>query len=118
MINEYVYSEPFEEMPDLYDFYIACLYLRYRRREVSWASFLWASGDYADGYQAVKCDCRWFYEMVTELEDSGFSIEREKLQVEIVTETFELEIKMAEEIYKPFHQYFREYILTNSKNRE
>ncbi|MEI5909284.1 hypothetical protein WAK64_19730 [Bacillus spongiae] len=54
--------------------------------------------------------------MVTELEDSEYSIEKEKLQVEIVKEIFELENKMAEELYKPFLLYFREYILTNNKN--
>ncbi|MEI5906846.1 hypothetical protein WAK64_07210 [Bacillus spongiae] len=31
VINEYVLSEPFEKMPDFYDFYIACLYLKYKR---------------------------------------------------------------------------------------
>lgn len=115
VINEYAYSEPFEEMPDFYDFYIACLYLRYRRREITWASFLWGSGEYADRTQAVKCDCEWFYEMVTELEDCEYSIEKEKIQVEIVKDIFELEIKMAEELYKPFQLYFREYILNSNE---
>ncbi|MFE4430742.1 hypothetical protein ACFRH9_27770 [Peribacillus butanolivorans] len=97
-INEYASSEPFEEIPsDLYDFYIACIYIRYKRREISWATFLQMAGEFADYAQAVKCDCEWFYEMLNVYEDSEFSKGIEKYQTKKVSEIFKVNSTEAQD---------------------
>jgi hypothetical protein len=119
VINEYGFnSEPFEEIQsDLCDFFIACLFLRYNRREISWATFLKKSGEFADVTQAVKCDCEWFYEMLNNYEDSDFSKGLEKTQIKKVNEVFRISIEEAQELYSPFQLYFHEYVTNNNKNK-
>lgn len=73
ILNNYAFSEPFEELSmDLDDFYIGSLYIRYERREISWATFLEKAGNYADNYQWCKKDCEYFYYMLNDYEDSCF----------------------------------------------
>lgn len=118
VINEYTNSEPFEGISsDLYDFYIACLYIRYNRREISWATFLQNAGEYADGTQAVKCDCEWFYEMLNDYEDSDFSRRLERTQTKKVIEVFQINIDEAQELYRPFQLYFQKYVTSNNNKR-
>lgn len=77
-ILEYVNSEPREDCPsDLEKFYIACLWLRYERRELSWATFLREAGEYLD---AVNGDwhCETPYHYLNLHEDAHFSEASEK----------------------------------------
>ena len=118
VINEYAYSEPFEEIPsEICDFFIACLYLSYNRREISWATFLQKAGEYADGTQAVECDCEWFFELLNVYEDSQFSKGLEKNQTKKVREIFQVNITEAQELYRPFQHYFQEFVTQNNKNK-
>lgn len=111
IVNRYAYSPPFEMFPDsVYDFYLGCLFLRYERRELSWASFLNDSGNYADAYQAVKHDCEFFYYMLNDYEDSEYSFELEKKQAGMIKEEFKNEIHEARDLYVPFLDYFRRYV--------
>jgi hypothetical protein len=109
--NRYAFSEPFEVSPYAGgDFYIACLYLRYERRELSWASFLNGAGDYTDSTQAGKHDCEHFYYMLNDLEDSEFSIELERQQREQIQQEFKEDIQEARDFYTPFIDYFKRYV--------
>ncbi|MRN53976.1 hypothetical protein [Paenibacillus monticola] len=113
IVNGYAFSEPFEAFPDsLYDFHIGCLYVRYERKELSWASFLEESGDFADGYQAVKKDCQFFYYMFNDYHDSEYSLDLELKQAELVKKEFMNEIYEVQGIYTPFVDYFRKYVLS------
>ncbi|MBP1960830.1 hypothetical protein [Paenibacillus aceris] len=118
IVNTYAFSEPFETYPDsLPDLYVGCLFIRYERKEISWASFLKESGDYADGegYFALKHDCEYFYHMLNEYEDNEFSIQLEQKQAEDIKEAFRNEIQEVRIIYNPFVEYFRKYVsLQNS----
>lgn len=67
---------------------IACLYQRYKRRELSWATFLLETGMYADGRSAVRKECEYFYELLNQYEDSYF--------------LESLELKQSMEVYKIF----------------
>ena len=49
IINEFVNSDPIESFDTEYEFgYVACLFLRYERREISWTTFLTEVGRFTD----------------------------------------------------------------------
>ncbi|WP_172200951.1 hypothetical protein [Saccharibacillus qingshengii] len=113
IVKNYMYSEPFVDFyrSELFDQYIACLYLRYDRREISWASFLSLSGDYADGSQEVKKDCDYFYELLNEYKNHEFDEKLEHNQKEEIKINFIEEIKEIEGFYKIFKDYFKQFII-------
>lgn len=119
IVNAYAFSEPFETFPDsLTDFYVGCLFIRYERNELSWASFLEKSGDYADGegYSTLKHDCEYFYHMLNEYEDNEYSIQLENKQAEIVKDAYRNEIQDVRVLYNPFVDYFRKYVSLQKNN--
>lgn len=76
-IREFVFSEPFEqEPPDIERFHVACLFLRYERRELSWATFLEKTGEVLDSYNG-DLDCETPYYYLNLYEDAYFSRESE-----------------------------------------
>lgn len=76
--REYVFSEPFEETPvDIDKFHVGCLWIRYERRELSWASFLQLSGEYLDA-AGGDWDCETPYHYLNTIEDAYFSYESEE----------------------------------------
>jgi hypothetical protein len=111
IVNTYAFSEPFEAFPDtVYDLHIGCLYLRYERKEISWASFLADSGRFADSYQAVKQPCEFFYYMLNDYEDHEYWSPLELEQAESVEREFQSAIAEAKRLYSPFVDYFRNYV--------
>ncbi|MDQ0887816.1 hypothetical protein QFZ81_002904 [Paenibacillus sp. V4I9] len=117
IVNAYAFSEPFEAFPDsLYDFYVACLFIKCERKQVSWASFLKEAGDFADGYQAVKHDCEFFYFMLNDFEDSEYAIDLELKQKEVIKNSFKNEIQDVHNFYAPFTTYFRKYVQLQKTN--
>src|SRR5258705_12684497 len=60
----FAHSEPAEELSwdERTDDYIASVYLRYERRELSWATFLTMAGKEADA-NGGKNECEYFYAM-------------------------------------------------------
>lgn len=76
-IREFVFSEPFEqEPPGIEKFHVACLFLRYERRELSWATFLEKTGEILDSYNG-DLDCETPYYYLNLYEDAYFSLESE-----------------------------------------
>lgn len=72
-VREFVYSEPFEAAPsDLEKFAVACLWLRYERRELSWATFLRMAGALLDSASA-DWDCETPYHYLNVYEDAYFT---------------------------------------------
>ncbi len=119
IVNTYAFSEPFEAFEDsLFDLHIGCLFLRYERREMSWSAFLKASGHFADGYQAMKQDCGFFYDMLNLYEDNEYSADLEFRQAEILRKDFKEEIEEARWLYAPFVYYFRKYVLSQKGQSE
>lgn len=77
-IRKYTYSEPFEHFPnDRYKFYVGCLWLRYERREISWATYLHLVGKHLD---SVNDDwrCEIPYHYLNVFEEAYFTEESEK----------------------------------------
>ncbi|MNI11634.1 hypothetical protein D3C73_647860 [compost metagenome] len=113
IVNKYINSEPFIDFynSELFNQYIACLYLKYDRREISWASFLFSSGQYADNCQAVKEPCKYFYDLLSEYEDSEFRIGLEYKQKEEIQNKFLKEIKEIQAVYDVFRDYFKQFII-------
>lgn len=112
IVNKYIHSEPFVEdyRNSLFDQYIACLYIKYDRREISWASFLLGSGQYSDHNQAVKEPCEYFFELLNEYEAEEFNIELEYKQREEIQDKFRNEIIEMQAMYDVFREYFKQYI--------
>lgn len=118
IVNKYLNSEPFFDFykSDLSDQYIACLYLKYDRRELSWASFLMSSGEYADSNQAVKEPCEYFFDLLNEYEDSEFHMDLEYKQKEEIQNKFLQEIKEIQSVYDVFKGYYRQFVKERTKS--
>jgi hypothetical protein len=73
IVNGFVHSEPFEPLSDdeYIDELVAASFLRYERREISWATFLNLSGRMTDTDQG-RYGCEYFYEMLDELRRADF----------------------------------------------
>jgi len=112
IVNTYIQSDPFFDRneSEFFDQYIACLYLKYDRREKSWASFLWSAGEYADSCEAVKEPCEYFYHLLNEYERSEFDPELEDKQNKEIQSKFRKEIKEMQALYEMFKRYFRQYV--------
>lgn len=112
IIERYIQSEPFDacNCTCLGDFYIACLFCRYQRKEISWATFLKEAGDYADGVGDCSQECEYFYMMLNELEDEEYNDEIEKAYQVKVQNDFMSEIEEAREYHDYFLYYFRAYV--------
>ncbi|MNC78281.1 hypothetical protein D3C75_1304510 [compost metagenome] len=77
-----------------------------------------ASGHFADGYQAMKQDCGFFYDMLNLYEDNEYSADLEFRQAEILRKDFKEEIEEARWLYAPFVYYFRKYVLSQKGQSE
>ncbi|MHC4177811.1 MAG: hypothetical protein ACYSWU_09905 [Planctomycetota bacterium] len=108
-LREYVFSEPFEAgPPDLEKFHVACLWLRYERRELSWASLLRVVGDYLDG-AGGDWDCETPYHYLNMHEDAYFSMDSELSTRERYLADHDLTpwIEMARQQFEPFKRLRR-----------
>jgi len=76
--REFVFGEPFERSPEnIEKFHVGCLWLRYERRELSWATYLQLTGSYLDAASG-DWDCEIPYHYLNRLEDEYFTPESEK----------------------------------------
>jgi hypothetical protein len=72
-VREFALSEPFETVPSgMVKFWVACLWLRYERRELSWATFLRITGEYLDP-NGGDWDCETPYHFLNVYEDAYFT---------------------------------------------
>ena len=77
-LREYIFSEPFEPWPEgLEKFHVACVWLRYERRELSWATFLRLAGEYLDAASG-DWDCETPYHYLNLHEDDYFTKDSEE----------------------------------------
>jgi hypothetical protein len=119
IVNDYAFS--FEDMVNGHNverynkYFLSCLYLRYKRNEISWATFLNEAGKYSD-INACDIDCEYFFDKLTKFEDSLFSSNLEKTQSNIVVNRFLKEsLDDVLELYNEFKMYFIQYV-NNRKN--
>lgn len=95
------------------DFYLACLYVKYKKKQISWGTFLFSAGQYSDG-NSCFAECEYFYGMLTELEEHEFSVKVETKQSNQVSPMIAQYIAEVERLYAYFMIYFRRYC--NAKN--
>lgn len=77
-LGSFIYSEPFVPAPkDIEKFHVGCLWLRYKRREISWATFLKKTGEFLD---CADCDweCETPYHYLNLYEDAYFTKDSEE----------------------------------------
>ena len=94
-------SEPFEDLSGASDDFLGFLWIRYQRRELSWATFLNEAGVYSDGANGA-IECEFFYTMLNELEEADFGSGVEERQCRDVKRRLEGIIDRAREFYARF----------------
>lgn len=111
LLQTYVNSPPFEEMPSVQcsDEFVACLFLRYLSREISLATFFSDAGMWTDSNGGSFC-CEYFYEQLNKLEDCEYSIEVEQRLCLEIEDTFADAHATISPFYEYFRAYFREYV--------
>lgn len=113
IVHEYAFS--FEETIYDHDFlrynkyFLACLYLRYERNEISWATFLFEAGRYSDGMEC-GVNCEYFFEMLTSYENSLYSSTLENSQSKDVYVFIKNSIDDVVDLYNGFQKYFIEFV--------
>jgi hypothetical protein len=108
VLVEFVTSEPFEEQDaSLHNRdHIASLFLRYERREISWATFLNEAGRFSDCNQG-EVPCEIFYELLNQFEDSDFDLSLERKQVAEVLGEYQKAVDSIRELYREIRQCSR-----------
>lgn len=91
VVGDFAYSPPFEPLTLDDNFHIACLFLRYKRRELSWATFLYEAGQFADAADATP-ECEFWYSLLNQTEASNFNLSLETRQVSEVRPQIQLAI--------------------------
>ncbi len=116
IVCTYAYSEPFIEFLGTTEFYVACLFLKYRIGQISWATFLGKAGSYTDAYQD-SVDCSYFFCMLNDIEAMEFDRNLEGVQVEDVVSHFAHAIDEAKVVYNFFLHYFRQNKIAKAVGR-
>lgn len=105
-LRGYIFSEPFDARPnDMEKFHIACLWLRYERRELSWATFLRLAGEHLDAADG-DWDCETPFHVLNVYEDAYFSNESEEQTKSGYLADHDLRpwIEMAKAKFEPFRK--------------
>ena len=103
-VKDYVFSEPFEPRPpEMEKYSVACLWLRYERRELSWATFLQMAGEVLDSASA-DWQCETPYYHLNIYGDAYFSAEAEERTKRDYLKDHDLTpwIEVAESRFEPF----------------
>jgi len=110
-VNRFVYSEPFEsfDAEKCSDEHVACMFLRYQRGAISWATFLTEGGSFTDAYDGRRC-CEYFYAFLNELENNEYAQQLETRQRAEIESEFSVAISTIQPLYDMFMRYFREYV--------
>lgn len=113
IVNSYAFSSPVSNF-SYPDFHLACLYIKYKTKQISWATFLEAAGECSDG--PICCvECEYFYTFLNQLEENEFSLSTELEQSKQVHALLIEWIPEAERLYNYFLTYFRKYCLQQKK---
>lgn len=119
IIHDYADAPPFEEgatdeRNGRIDEYVACLFLRYQRGELSWATFLRETGDYLDSANGRRA-CEDFYSLLTDLEHHEYAKELERTQRAAIEREFQGAIERIDAVYRVFAEYFRRFVASQGR---
>lgn len=101
LLREYAYSHPSSDYSTADVQYLGFLWLRYERRELSWATFLDSAGRYSDASNA-GIDCEYFFEFLNRFEEADFRAAVENEQRELVRDRISDGIKLAQDFLHRF----------------
>ncbi len=118
-INAFVDADPIEgfDRSRYEEEYLACLFLRYRRRELSWAGFLDEAGRFTDAW-SWDHDCEEFYYLLNVLEENEYAEEVELSQCAEVEEEFRDAVAMMGVLYEGFLGCCRKYVTEKGREEE
>lgn len=113
VIYDYAYSEPFIDFRlfNLNDFYVSCLYVKYKRRHISLATFLQLAGQYSDGNDCIV-DCSYFYFLLNRLEDNEYCLKEELEESDDIHKKFLKHIAEVDDYFIYFTNYKDRYLKT------
>lgn len=106
-ISKYINEDPFISKPnDLNECYVACLFMRYQRSEITWSTFLIESGSYIDSSESNWC-CETFYDYHTKHSNSYFKNYSEKRTKNKLLDELPITkyVNFMEEKFKPFYKF-------------
>lgn len=103
VIRDFLRTDPSEPINTKTDEYLGFLWIRYQRRELSWATFLNKAGQYSDA-SSVGIECEYFYEMLNELEEADFGLAVEARQQEKVRQRLDRTISTTRRFYEDFRK--------------
>ena len=108
LLREYAAAPPFEPLDwqERGDDAVACFLLRYRRGELSWATFLSEAGQALDANDGTV-PCEELFEMLNDLERAEYSKDVECKQRAEVERTFRNALARIEPLYATFMDYPR-----------
>ena len=108
VLREYIFSEPIKaiDTKTANRYYVGCLFLRYSRGEISWATCLEEIGKFADGTEVGK-PCEFFFGMLNDLEDAEYDHQVEEAQVQEILAEYNVVIDTVKAEYEPFLHCFR-----------
>lgn len=111
ILYSYASSPPFEsdDADARIDEYVACLFLRYRRGEISWATFLHEAGQKLDAANSRR-PCEDFYTLLSDLEHHEYSKELERTQSAAIECEFHGAIERVDSVYRVFVEFFRRFV--------
>jgi hypothetical protein len=84
--------------------YVASQYLRFQRREISWATFLLEAGRQTDA-NGGRNPCEYFYNFLTAYEDVGFTESLELEQRRIISTDYADVIASVRETFQDIAKY-------------
>lgn len=119
LLRDYTDSPPFEsddtdDRNDRIDEYVACLFLRYRRGDLSWASFLREPGQKLDAANGRRA-CEEFYSLLTDLEHREYAKELERIQCAAIEREFQGAIERIDSVYRVFVEFFRRFVAAQGR---
>ena len=108
-LGSFMHGEALEPAPkDIEKFHVGCLWLRYERREISWATFLERTGEYLDALHS-EWDCETPYHYLNLYEDAYFTPKAEEETKSRYLQEHDVLpwIALAREKFEPFRRQTR-----------
>jgi hypothetical protein len=117
LLLDHVNAPPFEKFSEREqsDEYVACLCLRYERREISFATLLQEAGERVDGAPS-SLDCEEVFEWLTTLRHTSFSPRVEEVLRASLGKRLDSVIEEVRPVYSMFQGYFQSYVAAQQSN--
>jgi hypothetical protein len=103
VIGDFIESDPFDAIKNRAEDFLGFDWIRYERREISWATFLTEAEDYSTVYGAIGTS-EYFLETLNEFEGSEFDLTIESQQREAVRQHLGEAVTRTRKFYDEIRQ--------------